>query len=56
MVVSGIWQGDSVTYIHISIPLQILFLYKLLHSIEYSFLCYMVDLIDDLFYTVVYIC
>ena len=50
MVVSGIWQSDSVIPIHISIPLQILFLYKLLHSIEYTFLRYAVDLVDDLFY------
>ena len=40
--VSGVKHSDSVIHIHISILFQILFPYRLLHNIEYSFLCYTV--------------
>ena len=34
VLVSGVQQSKSVTYIHVSISLQILFSYRLLHNIE----------------------
>ena len=41
--VSGVKQSDLVIHIHMSIPFQILFPYRLLQNIEYSSLCYRVD-------------
>ena len=38
MLFSGVQQNDSV--IHLSILFQILFPYRLLQNIEYSFLCH----------------
>ena len=42
VLVSGVQQSDSVIHIHISILFQILFLFRLLHNTEQSFLCYTV--------------
>ena len=42
-LLSGIQQSDSTIHIHISILFQILFPFRLLHSIEQSSLCYAVD-------------
>ena len=50
MLVSGIQQSDSVIYniyicihIQISVCIQILFRYKLVQDVEYSFLCYILS-------------
>ena len=43
VLVSRIQQNDSVIHIHISILFQILFPFRLLHSIEQSSLCYTID-------------
>ena len=43
MVVSGVQPSDSVIHMYISIPIQILFPYRLLQDTEYSSLCYTVD-------------
>ena len=43
MIVSGAQHSESVIYIHVSIPFQILFLFRLLHNIEQPSLCYTVD-------------
>ena len=42
VLVSGVQPSDSVIRIHISIPFQILFPFRLLQSIEQSSLCYTV--------------
>ena len=42
VLVSGIQQSDSVIHVHVSILAQILFLFRLLHSIEQSSLDYTV--------------
>ena len=42
VLVSGVQLSDSVTRIHLSILLHILFLFRLLHNIEPSPLCYTV--------------
>ena len=38
--VLGVQQSDSVIHIHVSIPFQVLFLFRLLENIEESYLCY----------------
>lgn len=43
MIVSGVQQSESVMNIHVSIPFQILFLFRLLHNIEQHSLCCTVD-------------
>ena len=43
VIVSGAQHSESVIYIHVSIPFQILFLFRLLHNIEQPSLCYTVD-------------
>ena len=40
LLVSGIQQSDSMTYIHVSILFQILFPFRLFHNIDQSSLCY----------------
>ena len=40
VLVSTLQQGDSVIHIHISILFQMLFLFRLLHNIKQSSLCY----------------
>jgi len=40
--VSGVQQSDSVTHIHVSVLLQILFPFRSLHNTEQSSLCYTV--------------
>ena len=42
MLVSDVQPSDSVIHIHVSIPFQILFPFRLLHNIEQSSLCYTV--------------
>ena len=42
VLISPIQQSKSVIHLHISIPFQICFLYRLLHGIEYIVLCYTV--------------
>ena len=42
VLVSGVQPSDSVTRIHLSILLHILFLFRLLHNIEPSSMCYTV--------------
>ena len=42
VLVSGVQQSESVIHIHVSILFQILFPFRLLHSIEQSSLCYTV--------------
>ena len=42
VLVSGVQYRDSVIHIHVSILLQILFSFRLLHNIEQSSLCYTV--------------
>ena len=42
VVVSGVQRSDSVIHIHVSIPFQILFPFRLLHNTEQSSLCYIV--------------
>ena len=39
VLVSDVQKSGSVIHIHISIPFQILFSYRLLQNTEYSFLC-----------------
>jgi len=41
-LVSDVQQADSVIHIHVSILFQIPFIFRLLHNIEQSFLCYAV--------------
>ena len=41
-LISGVEQSDSVTCTHLSILFQILYLFRLLQSIEESSLCYIV--------------
>ena len=43
VLVSGVQQSDSVIHIHVPILLQIFFPFRLLHNIEQSSLCYIVD-------------
>ena len=43
VLISGVQQSDSVTHIHLSNLFQILFLFRLLQSIEQSSLCYIVS-------------
>ena len=47
VLASGIRQSDSVILVHVSIFFQILFSFRLLHNIEQSSLCYIVE--DRLF-------
>ena len=42
VLVSGVQQSDSVIHIHVSILFQVLFLFKLLQSVEQSSLGYTV--------------
>ena len=42
VLVSGIQLSDSVTHTHVSILFQLLFPFRLLHTIEQSSLCYTV--------------
>ena len=42
VLVSGVQQSDLVIHIHVSILLQILFPFRLLHNMEQSSLCYTV--------------
>ena len=44
MLVSGVQQSDSVIHTRVSILFQVLFPFRLLHSIEQSSLCYTVGL------------
>ena len=46
--VSGVQQSDSVIHIHVSVPFQILFTFRLLHNIEQSSLYYTV--VDSFFF------
>ena len=43
VIVSDVQQSDSVIHIHVPILFQILFPFRLLHSIGQSSLCYTVD-------------
>jgi len=56
VLVSGEWQSDSIIHAHVSNLFQILFPYKLIQNIEYSFLCYTVGSQLCILYKVVYIC
>ena len=40
VLVSGVWQSDSIIHIYVSILVQILFPFRLLHNIEQSALGY----------------
>ena len=43
VLISSIQQSDSVIHIHVSIPFQIVFQFRLLQNIGQSSLCYTVD-------------
>ena len=45
VIVSGVEQSDSVIHMHVSILFQVLFPFRLLHNIEQSSLCYIVEVL-----------